>query len=95
MDKGHLKKLATAALDLRTRRVLSGQETPLNPDKRDLRHWTTLPASLQLLAVELPPATDFIDLVYHSPDGYEFDREPIQVPEAWLGGPIFVLRRVP
>jgi len=90
-----LNALAATALDLRTRRVVAGEETPLNPDKHDLRHWTTLPASLQVLAIELEPATDIVDLVYHSPDGYEIDREPIEVPGAWLGGPIFVVRRVP
>jgi hypothetical protein len=88
-------EVAVAGLDLRGRRVIAGEEPPANPEKRDVRHWTSLPSSLQVLAVKLPSETDSVDLVYFSPEGDEIDRETIEVPEAWLGGPIFVVRRVP
>jgi len=61
----------------------------------DLRHWASLPASLQLLVVNLPPGVDYADLVYYSPEGLEVDRETIELPSGWLGGPIFVTRRMP
>ena len=90
-----VEEVAVAGLDLRARRVIAGDESPANPEKRDTRHWTSLPSSLHVVAVKLPPETDSVDLVFFSPEDVEIDRETIEVPEAWLGGPIFVLRRVP
>lgn len=90
-----VEELAVTGLDLRARRVIAGDEPPANPEKRDVRHWTSLPASLQVAAVKLPPEIDSVDLVFFSPEDDEIDRETIEVPAAWLGGPIFVVRRVP
>lgn len=90
-----VEELAEAGLELRAWRVIAGEEAPVEPGKTDLRHWTSLPASMQLLAVDLPPEVDFIDLAYYSPDGFEVDRETFEVPAEWSGGPIFVLRRMP
>jgi hypothetical protein len=90
-----VEELAVRSLALRAQRVIAGEEAPVSPGKRDLRHWTSLPASLQLLVVDLPPETDVADLVYYSSDGYEIDREPIEVPSEWWGGPIYVTRRIP
>jgi len=90
-----VEELAVSSLALRAQRVIAGEEVPVSPEKRDLRHWTSLPASLQLLVVDLPPETEVADLVYYSSDGFEIDREPIEVPSGWWGGPIYVTRRIP
>jgi hypothetical protein len=63
--------------------------------KRDLRHWIGLPASLQLVEVTLPPETSLLELVVVSPAGYEADTESIWIPETWIGGRLFIARRVP
>ncbi len=90
-----VEALATAGLEFRAQRVIAGEESPVDPDTHDLRHWASLPASLQLLVVDLSPETDVVDLVYYSPEGYEIDRETLELPADWWGGPIFVLRRMP
>jgi hypothetical protein len=90
-----VEEVAVAGLELRGRRVIAGDESRSKPEKRDARHWTSMPASLQVVAVELPSESNAVDLVFFSPEGDEIDRETIEVPEAWLGGPIFVVRRVP
>ena len=90
-----VEEVAVAGLELRGRRVIAGDESRSNSEKRDARHWTSMPASLQVVAVELPSESDAVDLVFFSPEAVEIDHETIEVPEAWLGGPIFVVRRVP
>jgi hypothetical protein len=90
-----VEALAVEALDFRAQRVIAGEESPTAPDHPDLRHWASLPASMQLLVVDLPPGDDYVDLVYYSPEGFEVDRETIDVPSEWWGGPIYVLRRMP
>jgi len=90
-----VEELAAAALEFSAQRVIAGEERPADPDHTDLRHWSSLPASMQLVVADLPPGEDFVDLVYYSPDGYEIDRETIEVPSEWWGGPIYVLRRMP
>ncbi|HSL19875.1 MAG TPA: hypothetical protein VLB51_18370 [Methylomirabilota bacterium] len=61
----------------------------------DLRHWSTLPASLQLLELELAPDTEQVELVYWSPYGVAVDGELIDVPPDWPGGRLFLTRRMP
>jgi hypothetical protein len=48
-----------------------------------------------LLVVDVPPETDVVDLVYYSPEGFEIDRETLELPADWWGGPIYVTRRMP
>ncbi len=64
-------------------------------DRPDLRHWSTLPASCQVLRVPLPAATTSATLVYLAPDGSEVDREQLDLPPEWQRGPLFVTRRMP
>lgn len=64
-------------------------------DRADLRHWSTLPASCQVLRVEVPPGVDAVELVYASPDGAAVQEEHLSLPETWDAGPLFVTRRVP
>jgi hypothetical protein len=90
-----VEDLAVASLKYRADRVVADHGAGSRGQKRDLRHWATLPASLQLLTVDLPGDEDFVDLVYYSPDGYEVDRETIELPEGWVGGRLFVTRRMP
>jgi len=90
-----VEKLAVAGLDFRAQRIIAGEESTADPEHTDLRHWTSLPASMQLLAVDLPLGDDYVDLVYYSPEGFEVDRETIEVPPEWWGGPIYLLRRMP
>ena len=61
----------------------------------DLRHWSSLPASLQVVTLRFPDELDSVDLVYYSPDGFEVDREIIELPDTWIGGRLFVTRRMP
>jgi hypothetical protein len=64
-------------------------------DRADLRHWSTLPASCQVLRVPLPDDVAACDLVYLTPDGLEVDRETLDLPAAWQQGALFVTRRMP
>ena len=64
-------------------------------DRADLRHWSTLPASCQVLRVEVPPDVDAVELVYVTPDGAAVQEEHLALPETWESGPLFVTRRVP
>jgi hypothetical protein len=90
-----VEELAVAALRLRADRVVIAGGAGAGSKPGDHRHWASLPASLQLMTFEVPMWIDSIDLVYYSPDGYEVDRENLQLPESWTGGPLFVLRRMP
>jgi len=90
-----VEELAVASLRDRAEDVVAGRRAGGGGKGYDLRHWASLPASLQLLVVDLPPGDDHADLVYYSPDGFEIDRETIEVPGGWLGGPLFVTRRMP
>jgi len=90
-----VEELAVAGLDFRAQRIIAGEESAADPEHTDLRHWASLPASMQLLVVDLPDGVDFADLVYYSPEGFEVDRETIEVPPEWWGGPIYLLRRMP
>ncbi len=90
-----VEELAVASLRLRADRVVMAGGAGAGPKPGDLRHWESLPASLQIMTFDVPIWVDTVDLVYYSPDGYEVDRENIQLPEIWTGGPLFVLRRMP
>jgi hypothetical protein len=90
-----VEDLAVASLRQRAERVIGDGGVGIDPTSRDLRHWGTLPASLQLLNVWLPPDAGRVDLVYFSPEGIEIDRETIELPEGWTDGPLFVARRMP
>ena len=90
-----VEELAVAGLGFRAQRVIAGEDSSVDPDTHDLRHWASLPASLQLLVVDIPPETDVVDLVYYSPEGFEIDRETLELPADWWGGPIYVTRRMP
>jgi hypothetical protein len=90
-----VEDLAVASLRLRADRVIMDGGAGAGPKPGDLRHWESLPASLQVMTVEVPIWMDSIDLVYYTPDGFEVDRENIQLPEGWIGGPLFITRRMP
>ncbi len=90
-----VEDLAVASLRLRADRVIMDGGAGAGPKPGDLRHWESLPASLQLMTVDVPIWMDSIDLVYYTPDGFEVDRENIQLPESWVGGPLFITRRMP
>ena len=38
------------------------------------------------MTFDVPIWMDSVDLVYYSPDGFEVDRENIELPEFWTGG---------
>ena len=90
-----VEDLAVAALGERAERLVAARGAGTHSKAYDLRHWSSLPESLQLLHLDLPPFLDAVDLVYYSPEGYEVDRETIQWPEDWGGGRLFVIRRMP
>ncbi len=90
-----VEELAVAGLRLRADRVVMAGGAGAGPNPGDLRHWSSLPASLQIMTFEVPMWIDSIDLVYYSPDGFEVDRENLQLPETWTGGPLYVTRRMP
>ena len=64
-------------------------------DRADLRHWSTLPASCQVVRAEVPAELAACDLVYLTGDGREIDRETLPLPPDWTEGPLFVTRRMP
>ena len=64
-------------------------------DRADLRHWSALPGTCQALRVTIPTGLNRCELVYTGPDGREVEREVLELPEQWRGGPLFVIRRVP
>lgn len=90
-----VEDLAIAALRERADRLVAARGAGARSKAYDLRHWSSLPESFQLLHLDLPPFLDAVDLVYYSPEGYEVDRETIQWPEDWGGGRLFVIRRMP
>ena len=90
-----VEELAVESLNLRAERVAATGGAGVAPKSYDLRHWASLPASLQLLTFRIPPTLDSVDLVYFSPAGYEVDRETIEWPEDWDGGRLFLTRRMP
>lgn len=89
-----VEHLAAVALRRRAEEVIAAGGAVAG-DPGDLRDWSTLPASLQLLRFEVPPELEALDLVYYSPDGFEVDRETLDLPLGWWGGPLFVVRRMP
>jgi hypothetical protein len=64
-------------------------------DRADLRHWSTLPATCQVLRVPLPEELGTCDLEYVGPDGSVVDRETIELPASWTEGPLYITRRMP
>jgi hypothetical protein len=64
-------------------------------DRADLRHWSTLPASCQVLRVPLEPGSGACKLDYLAPDGSVVDSESFDLPASWTDGPLFVTRRMP
>jgi tetratricopeptide (TPR) repeat protein len=64
-------------------------------DRADLRHWSSLPASCQVLRVQLPDDIKRCELVYTSPAGEAIDRELLTLPMTWEEGPLFITRRMP
>lgn len=87
--------LAVASLRHRADRIVMADGAGAGPKPGDLRHWETLPASLQIATLDVGLWIDTVDLVYYSWDGFEVDRESIQLPETWTGGPLFLTRRMP
>jgi hypothetical protein len=64
-------------------------------DRADLRHWSTLPASCQVLRVPLSESVAACDLEYLAPDGRVVDHESFDLPPSWSEGPLFITRRMP
>ena len=64
-------------------------------DRADLRHWSTLPSSCQVVRVELPQDLDTVQLVYASETGATVHAEDLTLPPDWHSGSLFVTRRVP
>lgn len=64
-------------------------------DHADLRHWASLPATCQILRVELPSAMQSCSLEYLGAGGHPIDREVLELPSEWTDGPLFVTRRMP
>jgi hypothetical protein len=90
-----VEELAVASLAERAERVVGSGGAGVDPKSRDLRHWSSLPDTLQLLTADIPADLGSVDLVFLAPDGVEADRETLDLPEAWTGGRLFVVRRVP
>jgi hypothetical protein len=90
-----VEDLAVTSLRERSERVIADGDAGIDSGSRDLRHWGTLPASLQVIGAVLPPEMEKTDLLIFSPLGEEIYRETIELPEGWTGGPLFVTRRVP
>jgi hypothetical protein len=86
---------AEASLRERNQRMIAAGTTGLDGNADDLRHWASLPASLALIRADVPDGVDRADLVILAPDGDEVDRETLVWPDAWTGGRLFVVRRVP
>lgn len=63
-------------------------------DQPDLRHWSTLPATCQVIRVAAD-GFDQCELVYLGPAGEPVDREILELPPEWESGPLFVTRRMP
>ncbi len=61
----------------------------------DLRHWSTLPATCQVVRVVVEPGTSGFELIYTAADGVIVDREKLELPGSWTDGPLFVTRRLP
>lgn len=60
----------------------------------DLRHWSTLPATCQVIRVAVD-TVEWCELVYLGPDGEPIDSEVLELPAEWESGPLFVTRRMP
>lgn len=88
-------ELAAASLRARAERTVAARGAGIDPKRRDLRHWVSLPATMQMVVAEIPVDADSTDLVYTSPDGDEVARETVEWPASWTDGRIFVVRRVP
>lgn len=88
-------EVAAAGLRRRASDLAASWSENSTPPIRDLRTWASLPSSLQLLEARIARDRNRVDLVYFSPDGFEVDRETIEVPREWLSGRIFVVRRMP
>lgn len=95
VELSNVEFLAARSLQTRTERVRArAAEGPVD-GARELRHWSSLPASLQVASVEVPPDAESVDLVFLTPDGTEAVRETIDLAEEWTAGRVFVVRRMP
>lgn len=90
-----VEQLAETSLRSRAERVVAARGEGLAATACDLRDWSSLPDSFQLLSATIALAVDSVDLVYLSPDGDEVDRETIELPPGWTAGRLFVTRRMP
>jgi len=90
-----VEALAVVGLKATAERAVADQGATLDWDTGDLRHWASLPATLQLIVAEIPEAEDETDLVYYSRDGDEVFGETVLWPADWVGGRVYVVRRVP
>lgn len=61
----------------------------------DVRHWSTLPATCQVVRVVVEPGANGFELIYTAAEGVIVDREELELPESWTEGPLFVTRRLP
>jgi len=91
----NVEDLAVTSLRHRAERLVASGGVENHSNSGDLRHWSSLPASLQVVTLRFPDELDSVDLVYYSPDGFEVDREIIELPDTWIGGRLFVTRRMP
>jgi hypothetical protein len=64
-------------------------------DQADLRHWSTLPESCQVIRATIPGDQAEVTLYYLDEAGYEVDRETLELPFQWSHGALFVTRRMP
>ncbi|MEE4271298.1 MAG: hypothetical protein V2I67_06475 [Thermoanaerobaculales bacterium] len=87
--------LAVVGLKATAERAVSDGGRSLDWDTGDLRHWASLPATMQMIVADIPQGEDGTDLVYYSRDGDEVYGETILWPVGWTGGRIFVVRRMP
>jgi hypothetical protein len=88
-------ELAVASLEERRTRLRADPGTQAVDVPVDLRHWSALPASLEMIRFPVGAEVPSVDLVYSSPVGEEIDRETISLPEGWFRGTLFVTRRMP
>lgn len=91
----NVEDLAVVGHRVRAERLVASGGAGIDWKTGDLRHWASLPATMQLIVAEVPDDADETDLVYNSPDGDEVYGETVLWPEDWAGGRVYVVRRMP
>jgi hypothetical protein len=90
-----VEELAVASLRDRGDRVVESRAAPTSGETGDLRHWSTLPASLQVVTLKVPQDLERLELVYMGATGNEIDGEVIDLPPGWTTGRLYITRRMP